>query len=153
MFEFKNFNYLSDGEIDLTLHEMAPANEEKGYVPAYLYYITRHNSLEIIGEIDIRIGDRDNENIYYGGNIGYGVDESYRGHNYGAKACNIIKLVGEGHGMDKLLITCNPDNLPSRKTCEKIGAKLLEIVDLPPHNEMFKEGARQKCIYEWTIVK
>lgn len=151
MFEFKNYNYLTDGVIDLTLHEQVPEDEEKGYVPAYMYYITLHKSQDIIGEIDIRIGY--NENIFYGGHIGYEIDEAFRGNGYASKACNIVKQVGLGHGMDKFIITCNPENISSRKTCEKIGAKLLEIVELPLNNEMYKEGERQKCIYEWIVNK
>lgn len=32
MFEFKDFDYLTDGEIDLRIEQKLPANEEKGYV-------------------------------------------------------------------------------------------------------------------------
>ncbi len=65
MFEFKDFDYLTDGEIDLKIEEKAPSNEEKGYVPAYKYKITLHKSDDGIGAIDIRIGN--NESLYYGG--------------------------------------------------------------------------------------
>jgi len=47
-----------------------------------------------------------------------------------------------------LIITCSPDNFPSRITCEKAGLKLKEIVDLPPHNELYQRGKRQVCIYQ-----
>jgi predicted acetyltransferase len=149
MFEFIDFDYLTDGKIDLKIEEKTPANEEKGYVPAYKYRVTLHGSDESIGNIDIRIGY--NENIYYGGHIGYGIEENYRGNNYASKACKIIKSVAIAHRMNTLIITCNPDNFPSRKTCEKAGLKLKEIVDLPPHNEMYQQGERQKCIYEWNL--
>lgn len=62
-FQFKDFDYLTDGEIDLLIENKVPANEEKGYVPAYKYRITLHNSSDSIGNIDIRIGD--NKGIYY----------------------------------------------------------------------------------------
>lgn len=149
MFEFKELNYLTDGHIDLKIVDKLPHDEEKGYVPTYKYVITIHNSDDVIGDIDIRIGY--NEGIYYGGNIGYTIDEMYRGNGYASKACKIIKDVAIAHSMDKLIITCNPDNLPSRRTCENTGLKLKDIVDLPRHNEMYKEGERQKCIYEWTL--
>ena len=149
IFEFKGFDYLTDGEIDLKIEEKIPYNEEKDYVPTYQYRITLHDSEERIGEIDIRIGY--NEGIYYGGNIGYRVEERYRGNSYASKACKIIKDVAMAHEMNRLIITCNPDNFPSRKTCEKTGLKLREIVDLPIYNEMYQEGERQKCIYEWIL--
>jgi tagatose 1,6-diphosphate aldolase len=150
LFQFKSFDFLTDGEIDLNIKTKTPADDEKGYLPRYAYTITLHNSLEPIGNIDIRIGY--NENSYYGGNIGYEIDENYRGNHFAAKACNIIKQVAIGHKMDKIIITCNPDNFPSRKTCEKAGLNLKEIVDLPSYNDMYLEGERQKCIYEWNFT-
>ena len=149
MFQFKDFDFLTDGEIDLKIEEKIPYNAEKDYVPAYKYKITLHNSNDTIGNIDIRIGY--NEGIYYGGNIGYNIEEPYRGNNYASKACKIIKQVAIAHEMNTLLITCNPDNFPSRITCEKAGLKLKEIVNLPPYNEMYQIGEKQKCLYEWIL--
>lgn len=149
MFEFKNIDYLTDKEIDLVIEQKLPQDDNKGYLPSYKYNITLHKSQEVIGKIDIRIGF--NENIYYGGNIGYMVYEEYRGNNYAYKACKLIKQVAIAHKMSKLDITCNPDNIPSRKTCEKLGLILEEIVDLPEDNEMYKEGERKKCRYVWHL--
>ena len=53
--------------------------------------------------------------------------------------------------MNKLIITCNPENYPSRKTCEKAGLKLKDIVELPPYNDLYLDGERQECIYEWIL--
>ncbi|MBS5939724.1 GNAT family N-acetyltransferase [Clostridium sp.] len=149
MFYFKDFDLLTDDDIDLKIEKKVPANEEKGRVPSYKYRITLHNMEDTIGAIDIRIGH--NENTYYGGNIGYTINEEYRGNSYASKACKIIREVAIVHGMEKLIITCNPDNFPSRRTCEKSGLKLREIVDLPIYNQMYVAGERQKCIYEWDL--
>lgn len=149
MFDFKTFDYLTDGEIDLKLIENLPAEEEKGFLPACNYKITLHNMDESIGDIDIRIGY--NENIYYGGNIGYRIDEAYRGNNYASKACRIIKEIALAYGMNRLIITCDPGNLTSRRVCEKTGLKLIEIAELPSHLELYQVGKRQMCIYEWII--
>ena len=159
MFQFKEFDYLTDLEIDLKITNKTSANLEKGYVPAYRYKITLHDQDQSIGEIDIRIDAMENvtfnelkdENLYYGGHIGYEIYEKYRGKHYAAKACHLIKNVALAHRMNKLIITCNPDNYASRKTCERAGLSLLEIVDLPPSNEMYQEGDRQKCRYEWIL--
>ena len=59
LFEFKDFDFLTDGEIDLKIEEKTPSNDEKGYVPAYKYRIALHNSNDSIGNIDIRIGYND----------------------------------------------------------------------------------------------
>lgn len=150
MFKFKDFDYLTDGVIDLKIKEKVSPNFEKGYVPTYKYIITLHGSDESIGTINMRVGM--NDNLYYVGNIGYGIDEPFRGNHYAARACNIIKDVAVAHDMNQVIITCNPDNLPSRRTCEKVGLTLLEIVDIPPHVNLYQIGERQKCIYEWNLA-
>lgn len=149
MFEFKDFDLLSDGEIDLRIGEKVPADDVKGYVPSYRYYIYLHHTDTQVGEIDLRIGYT--EGLYYGGHIGYAVHEPYRGSNYALKACKIVKHLAIAHEMTKLYITCSPDNIPSRRTCEKLGLNLLEVADLPPHNDMYHDGERQKCIFEWIL--
>jgi predicted acetyltransferase len=149
MFQFLALDLLTDGEIDLKIHKKVPANEEKGYVPAYHYQITLHDSFEVIGEIDLRVGYT--EGLYYGGHIGYHIFEPYRGHHYAYKACLIIKRVAVQHGMKELIITCSPDNLPSRKTLEKLGLHLKEIAKLPPYNDMYQLGEREKCIFVWNL--
>jgi len=149
MFEFKEFDELKDGEIKLILEEKIPENIAKKYVPAYKFAILLEKSNNKIGFIDIRIGY--NQGLYYGGHIGYTVYEHFRGHHYAMKACKLIKKVAFDHNMKKLYITCNPDNMASRKTCEKLGLSLLEIANLPKDNDMYIEGERQKCIYEWIL--
>ena len=46
MFEFKDFDYLTDGEIDLRICKKAKPDDEKGYVPAYIFNITLHGKEE-----------------------------------------------------------------------------------------------------------
>lgn len=149
MFEFKDFDFLTDGEIDLRILKKQPVNEERGFVPAYIYVINLHGKSETIGEINLRIGN--NEGVFYGGHIGYAIVKEYRGNNYAAKACNLLKQVARAHEMNELFITCNPNNIPSQRTCEKLGATLFEVVDLPEYNDMYQEGERQKCRYKLVL--
>jgi RimJ/RimL family protein N-acetyltransferase len=51
------------------------------------------------------------------------------------------------HGLKTIWITCNPNNWPSRRTCERLGATLVEIVPLPPDNDQYIAGEREKCRY------
>ena len=66
---------LADGEIELYCADKKPAIPEKKWVPSYVFEIRQNNSR--VGEINLRIGYTDG--LYYGGHIGYGVDEPYRG--------------------------------------------------------------------------
>ena len=150
-FQFQNFDLLTNGEISLVIDKKIPADETKGYVPAYSFHIRLSECDQNIGHISIRIGN--NENLYYGGHIGYGIIEQFRGHSYASKACRLIMQVAEAHGLEPVTITCNPANTASRRTCEKIGAELLEIVKLPPHNDLYQSGEREACRYVWEKEK
>ena len=63
-----------------------------------------------------------------------------------------LKPIALRHGFTELWITCDPDNWPSRRTCERIGAELIEIIDLPEDLDMYLDGERQKCRYRWQLV-
>lgn len=93
----------------------------------------------------MRIGH--NENTKYGGNIGYEVFKEFRGNRYASKSCRLLFIQAKKHEMDKIIITCNPDNIASRKTCEYSGAELLDIVNVPSWHEMYKTGRRKTCQY------
>ncbi len=149
MFEFINISKIEGEEIDLVLLEKREAVPKKEYLPCYVFDICLHGTKTKAGIISLRVGF--NRNIKYGGNIGYGVFEDYRGHHYAAKACMMLKDLARNHDHNDLIITCDPDNIPSRKTCEYIGSELLEIIELPEWTEMYRMGKRSKCRYRWDI--
>ena len=140
----------TNGEITLELVSTVPGNPAKNWILAQHYLIQKTSTNEPVGQIDLRLGYT-LDLVRYGGNIGYSIQQAFRGHHYAAKACLLLKPVAQQYGMDVLWITCNPDNLPSRKTCEYIGATLVEIVDLPEYSDMYQEDERQKCRYRWII--
>lgn len=148
-FKFYKKEKLSDGEIFLFLQRTMDADAERGYVPSYFFDICDLRTNEILGRCDLRIGH--NENIYYAGNIGYFVHEAHRGNHYALKASRLLLPLAKKHGLEKIIITCNPENLPSRRTCELLGAKYVETVRLPSHNELYQLGERKKCIYEMEL--
>jgi len=57
------------------------------------------------------------------------------------------------NGIVPTWITCNPDNLASRRTCELVGAELIETVALPPGNDMYDRGDRFKCRYRLLPIE
>ena len=149
VFRFLDFPYFADDRIELRLARTLEADAEKGYVPAYVYHIHERGGIRAAGYIDLRIGE--NRNLFYGGHIGYRVLEEFRGHGYAERACRLVVPLALAHGMTMLRITCNPDNLASKRTIEKLGATLLGVYDVPEDNEMYEMGDRQKCIFEWQI--
>lgn len=142
---FLNTSDLKDQEIYLSLYKTADGNRDKGYVPAYYFDIVRRNDDITMGKCDLRIGY--NENIKYGGNIGYEVFEPFRGNHYAAKACKLLFLLAKKHNMKEVFITCSPGNMASRRTCELSGGVLIDTLDVPNWHEMYGMGRRQTCQY------
>jgi len=145
--DFIDVPELTDGEIELICIAKKPAIPEKKWVPAYEFEIRTNGCCA--GEINLRIGYTDS--LYYGGQIGYAVDEQYRGHGYAAKACRLLAPVIREHGMKKVLITNEHTNIASRRTCEKLGAKLIRKARLPEWHDLYKEGQRFVNVFEWSI--
>ena len=141
---------LTDGEITLEVEELSPAKPEKNWFPAYHYRICLTDGTPV-GACDLRLGH--NENIYYGGHIGYNVDEAYRGHHYAAKAVRLLKKQARKHGMGFVIITCNEHNAASARSCELAGCRYIETVDLPEYNDMYKEGQRRVMIWQLMTEK
>lgn len=140
---------LIDNELELVLVDKNSPLYRKGYLPSYTFDMRHVDKAVKMGRISLRIGD--NENIFYGGHIGYSVDDKFRGNRYAARSCMLIFPFAKKHGLNPVWITCNPDNIPSRRTCEIAGGKLIEIVDIPEHNENYIRGDRQKCRYRFDM--
>ncbi len=138
---------LRDGDVHLVCVDKKPGIPEKKWVPAYQFLICKGS--ERIGIIDLRIGYTDG--LYYGGQIGYGVDEPHRGNGYAVSACRALVPVIKAHGMTRVLITNNHTNHASRRVCEKLGARLIRVARLPEWHDLYKEGDRFENIFEWTI--
>lgn len=150
MFEFNRYPILTDGEIDLIVERTFNGIPGTTWSPSYNFKICLHGKRGKIGNISLRIGDTDHLRLY-AGHIGYGINPLQRGHRYAAKACQLVKQVALDHDLSEVWITCNPDNFPSRRTCEIVGAEYVETVDLPSNTEMYRLGERQKRRYRWVL--
>ena len=146
---FLNTDSLRSDTIRLKLDHTTEPNPEKGWFPAYHFQICSPGG-ENMGACSLRIGY--NENTYYGGNIGYGVEEPFRGHHYAEQACRLLFRLAKMHGLGYLLITCDPDNLPSRRTCERLGGELLEIAVLPADSDIrLRNGQERVCVFRFDL--
>ena len=147
--EFLDTEFLRNEEILLLLNHTVDGDPSKNWVPAYHFDICNPSG-DKMGTCDLRIGY--NENIYYGGHIGYRIEPAFRGHHYAGKACEILFELAKKHGMEYLYITCNPDNLPSSMTLLYLNGELLEIVELPEDNDMcVDDGETEKCIFRFEL--
>jgi tagatose 1,6-diphosphate aldolase len=133
-----------DDDLTLTLVEEYPGDRATNRVPAYKFRMRPVDRDEEIGRIELRIGDTSHI-VLCAGHIGYSVRSEHRGQRYAARACRLLLPVARRHGLKALWITCNVDNVASRRTCELAGARLVEIVDVPEDTDMYRKGDRQKC--------
>ncbi len=141
------FSYIRGDELALHLIDTYEARD--GALPFYWWNIVLTADHTVVGKISLRIGQ--NYHSYYNGNIGYEVDEAYRGHHYAYSACRLVLPVARYHKMEKLYLTCDYDNAASYKTIEKLGATLLEEV-IPPRDWIYyDEGIEAHKIYELSL--
>lgn len=117
-----------------------------GLAPNYAFDMKHAETGAQMGEIDLRLS-AEHYITHYAGHIGYGVERAFRGHRYASRACRLLLPLAKQHGLSPLWITCNPDNVASRKTCEHLGATLVEIVSVPPESDLYRRGEREKCRY------
>ncbi|MGA3043320.1 MAG: GNAT family N-acetyltransferase [Bryobacteraceae bacterium] len=150
-FRFLEPGELRDDDVSLRLVATHPADPTKNWVPYYVLHIVSAKTGRRAGEIHLRIGNTEHMRLY-GGHVAYGVRPEFRGNHFAARALRLLMPLARRHGLSELWITCNPENVASRRTCELAGAELTEIVDLPPHVDMYQEGERQKCRYRLDLL-
>jgi tagatose 1,6-diphosphate aldolase len=83
----------------------------------------------------------------YAGHIGFAVHEPHRGHRYAARSVTLLIAVSKQLKLESLYLTCDPENIASRRSVELAGAKFLEIVDVPADCVIHNTGHRRKCRY------
>jgi RimJ/RimL family protein N-acetyltransferase len=134
-----------DGDLRLVLAGCVPAENGPWGVPAYAFSMQGPEG-EYLGRIRLRVGWSEDV-IRYAGHVGYAVEPAHRGHRYAARACRLIMPLAREHGMTHLWITCQPDNLPSRRTLELLCAECSGITDVPPEYPLDAGAERKKVCY------
>ena len=134
-FRFLDPGELRDDELVLHLAATRAADPARGWVPYYVFHILCGKTGDRAGEIHLRIGNTEHMRMY-GGHVAYGVRPEHRGRHYAGRALRLVLPLARRHGLAELWITCNPENVASRRTCEYAGAVLIGIVDLPPNQPL-----------------
>jgi tagatose 1,6-diphosphate aldolase len=142
----EDIGVLRDRDLWLELRAREPENPVRGWVPAYRFAMRLDGVEHAVGRLGFRVGTT-HAIEQYAGHLGYEVSPAFRGHRLAERSCRLILPLARRHGFQELWITCNPDNLASRRTCERLGAELIEIVDVPHDSEIFAPGSERKCRY------
>lgn len=94
----------------------------KEYVPSYDYFLVDDDTF--LGVIMIRVSLTD-DLLKFGGNIGYGIRPYYWRQGYGTKLLELGLIKAKDLiDSDKVLITCDDDNIGSYSIIEKNGGIL-----------------------------
>ncbi len=98
-----------------------PATElDEKWVHCDFFWITDGDPEEVIGFLAIRHTLNDFL-LEEGGHIGYSVRPSRRGEGHATRALALALDRAAELGIDRVLVTCDDDNEPSRRTIERNG--------------------------------
>ena len=125
-----------------------------GIVPAYHFWMRCPPGsvapTGIVGSIALRVAETEDIELYLG-HVGYNVLPPARGHRLAARATRLILPLARRHGMRRLWVTTNPDNIASRRTIEHAGGVLVDVVSLPPAHPLRARGESDKCRYRLDL--
>lgn len=99
-----------------------------GFVPSGFYVGVVDG--EVVGRVSIRFQLNDML-AKVGGHIGYGVRPSQRRKGYATQMLRLALPIALRHGIERVLLTCNLDNLGSCKVIERCGGVFESIADYP----------------------
>jgi predicted acetyltransferase len=139
---------LRDGDMELEFVGASPAEDHVPELLTFHFKILRCG--QPAGSVRFRNGSNPDIDLY-AGNLGCTVAFAQRGHGLAERACRLLIPFMRQCGFEQIWITCDPANDASRRTCEKLGARLVETVDLPPGHEMYLDGERQKLRYLFKV--
>jgi len=102
-------------------------------VPAATFLALRISDGRMVGMIDIRLRLNDFL-LQFGGNIGYSIRRSERRNGYATEMLSLALDTCRKRNMEKVLITCNKENIGSAKTILNNGGVLEN--EVPDENEI-----------------
>jgi predicted acetyltransferase len=143
-FQFLDPGTLADGELELALVRRFPPDSSRDWVAAYKFEMRAAGSTNAVGRVSFRAQPHRLIELYRG-QIGYEVAPEHRGKHFAERSVRLLLPFIRRHGFSEIWITCDPDNLASRRTCERLGATLVETIALPETEEMYARGHQMKC--------
>jgi predicted acetyltransferase len=106
-----------------------PEAVPEGLVPSYHFFLQEDDGT-LIGGIRLRLALTDSLRVE-GGHVGYDVRPSYRNRGYATRMLELLLGKARAFGMEKVLVTCDADNLASARVIEKCGGALDSTVPPP----------------------
>jgi predicted acetyltransferase len=107
--------------------EADPRKVKPGLVPQTVFWLIDNS--EFIGRVSIR-HELDERLLRQGGHIGYEIRPSKRKRGYGTAILRLGLEKAREMGLLRVLVTCDEDNIGSRKIIEHNGGKLENSVEI-----------------------
>ena len=138
----------ADEEFVLVPREYAHRVSQIDGACSMIFDIVDGKSRRVAGEIALRIGE--GESLFYLGHIGYHMDPPFQGRHGALRACGMVIPLLKEMGMRSFVITTDEDNMPSIRTCEKLGCVLESTVDVPSwcRAEFSLSHRKRRYVYE-----
>ncbi|MBN9661783.1 MAG: GNAT family N-acetyltransferase [Acidobacteria bacterium] len=121
-------------------------------VPTCFFQMVHRETGAEMGGINLRVGSTPHIERY-AGHLGYTVFPRYRGRRYAARSVRLLVAVARLLDMAEVWITCDPENVSSRRSAELAGAVLVEIVDVPADCIIHRSGHPRKCRYRLDLFR
>ncbi|MFC1452802.1 GNAT family N-acetyltransferase [Verrucomicrobiota bacterium] len=131
---------MRDGDLRLLLAATHPGDARRKLVPWYEFEMRKAGTNQKIGVLKLRVGSA--RLLRCPSHIGYGVDPGFRGNHYAARSVRLVLPFAAENGIKVVWITCKPDNMASRRTCELAGLTYVETIRVPKEHRMYREGYR-----------
>ncbi|MFO0763738.1 MAG: GNAT family N-acetyltransferase [Candidatus Gracilibacteria bacterium] len=97
--------------------------DNEGGINSTLFFLVDDTGPNILGAIQIRYHINHPKLIETGGHIGYGIRPSARRKGYATQMLGLALKEAKNLGIDRILITCDHDNIASVKVIEENGGK------------------------------
>lgn len=107
-------------------------NLPEGNVAMSTFWLIDNN--EVVGVTRVR-----HQEVMYSGHIGYDISPSYRKNGYGTEILKLALREASKLGIEDAIVTCNVDNIASKKIIEKNNGKFLKTSFDEEENENLYE--------------
>lgn len=104
----------------------SPLTVQSDWVVSSTFFAIRESDSRIVGMVDIRHALNDFLRNY-GGHIGYGVRPSERNKGYATQILMLALDYCRHLGLENVMLSCNKENVASRKTILKCGGVLERV--------------------------